>query len=122
MESYYEKNKERILKYNKEWWESNKDWFRRYGINYRKNNREKIRLKRNAIWRLKKQRAVDYLGGKCIKCGYNKCNNALEFHHYRGKKSFAISSGKKRRSWEVVKKELKKCMLLCSNCHKEISW
>ena len=28
-----------------------------------------------------KQKAIDYLGGKCSVCGYDKCNDALDFHH-----------------------------------------
>lgn len=28
-----------------------------------------------------KKKAVEYKGGSCIKCGYNKCITALVFHH-----------------------------------------
>ena len=28
-----------------------------------------------------KLQAIKMLGGKCSKCGYNKCVDALEFHH-----------------------------------------
>lgn len=64
--------------------------------------------------------AVDYKGGKCIKCGYNKCVNALEFHHLDDKtKDFAIGSKGYTRSWEAIKEELDKCVLLCANCYRE---
>ena len=33
------------------------------------------------IYNKNKQQAVDYKGGKCIHCGYNKSNGALDFHH-----------------------------------------
>lgn len=66
----------------------------------------------------RKQEAVDYLGGKCVRCGYGKCLAALEFHHKDPeKKDFAIS---RRWSFEKIKNELDKCELVCSNCHKEI--
>ena len=67
-----------------------------------------------------KQQAVDYKGGYCIICGYNKCNAALEFHHLEpDKKDFSISQLKKYAFTENIKKELDKCILLCSNCHRE---
>ena len=64
--------------------------------------------------------AVEYKGGKCEKCGYDKYMGALEFHHENGEKEFGISAKGYTRSWEKVKDELNKCILLCSNCHKEI--
>lgn len=68
-----------------------------------------------------KQLAIDYKGGKCEKCGYNKCNSALEFHHINPKeKDFSISKLKRYSFSNKIKKELDKCMLLCANCHREI--
>ena len=66
-----------------------------------------------------KHRAVEYLGGKCGICGYNKYIGALEFHHLDpSKKDLTIAgSGKK---WSSIKEEIDKCALLCSNCHKEV--
>jgi len=68
-----------------------------------------------------KQNCIDYKGGKCQLCGYSKCNSALEFHHRNSlKKDFQISKNKSATFSEVMKKELDKCDLLCSNCHREI--
>jgi len=66
--------------------------------------------------------AVEYKGGKCQnpECGYNKYVGALEFHHTDGDKDFGISTKGHCRSWEIIKKELDKCIMLCSNCHKEV--
>jgi len=67
-----------------------------------------------------KQKAVGLLGGKCKKCGYNKCTRALQFHHKNpNKKDFGLSSKGITRSWGKIKKELSKCVLLCANCHAE---
>ena len=66
-----------------------------------------------------KEKAVEYLGGKCEKCGYDKYIGALEFHH-KENKDFGISARGLCHSWNKLKKELDKCKLLCSNCHKEI--
>lgn len=67
-----------------------------------------------------KTKAIEYKGGKCEKCGYSKCNGALQFHHRDPKsKEFGIADYGYTRSWERTQKELDKCMLLCSNCHAE---
>lgn len=65
--------------------------------------------------------AIEFKGGKCNICGYDKCNAALEFHHIDNrKKDFGLSMNGITRSWEKTKKELEKCILVCSNCHREI--
>ena len=66
-----------------------------------------------------KLKAIEYKGGKCIVCGYNKCPQALCFHHVNPtQKDFGISSGVNR-NWNSIKEELDKCVLLCQNCHHE---
>lgn len=71
-------------------------------------------------WRQRtKLRAITHKGGACQICGYNKSVRALQFHHLKpGEKDFNISSASK--SWQSIKKELDKCILLCSNCHAEV--
>lgn len=65
--------------------------------------------------------AVEYKNNKCEKCGYDKCFSALQFHHIDPeKKEFAIGYKGYTKSWENVKKELDKCILLCANCHAEL--
>lgn len=68
-----------------------------------------------------KEMAIKHKGSKCCICGYNKYNGALEFHHLdENLKSFSLGLRGHSRSWERVKEELNKCVILCSNCHKEI--
>lgn len=70
-----------------------------------------------------KEKAVDFLGGKCCRCGYNTCITALEFHHEDPtQKEFGIAASGATRSWENLKKELTKCILVCANCHREIHY
>lgn len=70
--------------------------------------------------RLFKQKCLDYKGGSCEHCGYNKFYGALEFHHIDpNEKDFTISKAKGLRFDEKITTELDKCVLLCSNCHKE---
>jgi len=65
-----------------------------------------------------REKLVSHLGGKCCICGYSKCLSALEGHHCDPLgKDFSLSSGT---SWERLQKEADKCVLLCSNCHREV--
>ena len=64
-----------------------------------------------------KRAAINYLGGRCFKCGWFGNHAAFEFHHISEDKEFNISAVANR-SWSVVITELNKCELLCSNCHR----
>ena len=67
-----------------------------------------------------KLQALEYKGGKCVKCGYDNSVNALQFHHLDPKqKDFGIASSGHTRSWDKIKIELDKCILICANCHAE---
>lgn len=68
-----------------------------------------------------KKMALEYKGGCCSICGYNKCDAALEFHHLDpSEKDFGISAKGHTKSFDKIKVELDKCILVCSNCHQEI--
>lgn len=68
---------------------------------------------------LLKRRAIEYKGGKCEVCAYSKCVRALAFHHTDPtRKDFQISA-RMTSAWDVIVKELDKCVLLCANCHAE---
>ena len=58
-------------------------------------------------------------GGKCVRCGYNTCLKALEFHHINPEeKDFTISNDHIKLIEAI--EESKKCILICSNCHREL--
>lgn len=70
---------------------------------------------------LLKRKAVRYKGGCCSVCGYSKYIGALEFHHVDpASKEFGLGLDGLTRSWERIKNEVDKCVLLCSNCHREL--
>lgn len=78
------------------------------------------RCRSNERNRSMKIKALDYLGGKCSRCGYNSSPSALQFHHLNPKdKSFTIGRHLSR-NWESLKPEVDKCIILCANCHCEI--
>lgn len=81
------------------------------------NNIEKKTSIRNNI----KKWSIEYKGGKCQCCNYKTCNEALEFHHINPEeKDFNISDRDIKLDWNLLKKELDKCILVCANCHREI--
>jgi hypothetical protein len=91
------------------------DFFRKC----RKCEQQRIRKGRSR----NKKFVVDYMGGRCIRCGYNRCYQALELHHKDGEiKEYTLSSFSYNLNNEEVVKELKKCILLCANCHREVEY
>jgi hypothetical protein len=67
-----------------------------------------------------KRQCVEYKGGKCSRCEYDKYVGALEFHHLDpSEKDFSPSQCKLTKFDNRIKKELDKCVLLCANCHRE---
>lgn len=70
-----------------------------------------------------KLKAIEYLGGKCSICGYDRCTASLDFHHLDpSSKEFGIGANGITRSWEKTKAELDKCILVCKNCHGELHY
>lgn len=70
-----------------------------------------------------KKRIVEMMGGQCEICGYNRCLDALEFHHKDpSQKEFQICTSGGCASFERTLEEAKKCRLLCANCHREEHW
>lgn len=86
------------------------------------NKKEKKVSKTEAVINFRrriKNKLVEYKGGSCVKCGYNKSIQVLQFHHINpNEKDFTISG--KSYSFEKMKNEVDKCILLCSNCHIEL--
>lgn len=75
----------------------------------------------NTVQRGKKNRDryIQYLGGKCSKCGYSACYEALDFHHLDPTQKDTKVSSMRYWTMEKAKVELDKCIILCANCHRE---
>lgn len=83
-----------------------------------RDNYQRVKTYRQRI----KEKLVNYKGGKCQLCGYNRCITALEFHHLNpNEKDFGISKYTTQK-WDNLVSESDKCVLLCANCHREVHY
>ncbi len=110
---YYTKHKAREDAKKKIWIAANRDRVRTTSTACHKRKRAKIKTELAML-----------LGGACMICGYSKCVQALDFHHYDDTiKSFNISMAIQwKEPWENLIEEIRKCVLLCSNCHREVHY
>jgi hypothetical protein len=74
-----------------------------------------------STYKRRKDKLQSYIisrGGKCQRCGYDKCLEALSFHH----RDPSLKDPKWNKGWKLEKlaAELEKCDLVCHNCHAEI--
>ncbi|MDO8303923.1 MAG: HNH endonuclease signature motif containing protein [Sedimentisphaerales bacterium] len=112
--------------YHKSYMQSKSNRDRRNVYNRKRNKKKDVRAKRNAsrrTWALsEKKKAVDYKGGRCMVCGYDKCLAALDFHHVNPKEKEGYGTGALKQHWtfEKNKSEIDKCVLVCVRCHREI--
>lgn len=90
--------------------------------NVRKVEAYKLRNVRKVVeWRRRAKLAlIEYKGGKCEQCGYNKpCVSCYDFHHIDpSQKDFRLGGCTK--NFERLKQEVDKCRLLCKLCHAEL--
>lgn len=68
-----------------------------------------------------KKQLVEEAGGACILCGYSRWLGALQFHHVEPDgKEFHLAHRGYSRSIAKSRAEMRKCVLLCANCHAEV--
>lgn len=71
--------------------------------------------------RRRKENLIKVCGGQCVLCGYKRLSSALEFHHINPEdKEYAVASNGTCHNLEKDLSEVKKCLLVCANCHREI--
>lgn len=94
---------------------SKSEWGRRYAVcSSCVRNTSKERRREFKQW------CIEYKGGSCVVCKYNKCLRSMDFHHLdESEKDYDISTKWKTPKEEIVK-ELDKCVLVCRNCHGEV--
>lgn len=68
--------------------------------------------------RSKKLKVIEYKGGKCEHCGFKGPSVCFDLHHVDPKQKDKKFAAYLNWTWERIKKEVDKCQLLCSNCHR----
>lgn len=89
------------------------DWSKRHHVKVNNSRRRTRDKKVRWLEKLKKQK------GCCI-CGYSKCTKAIDSHHIEKKTHNISTMFRQNCSLERIKKELKKCVFICKNCHYEV--
>ena len=104
------KDKSKQKKAQQEWYKRNKELVstRRYKHHKRYKKRNKLLAERYKV----------FVG--CRVCGYNKCPQALDFHHLHNKKDAVGSMLNSAYALRTIKEEIRKCVVLCAICHREL--
>lgn len=120
---YYEKKKENIKKWKKEYYQTHKEEYNARERRYSKLNPQRRKLKRKRKHELLKKKFKEWRETNpsskvCCQCGEDNIL-ALQFHHIdKNQKKFGIREAiNKNRSWKTIQEEIKKCIVLCANCH-----
>jgi hypothetical protein len=86
-----------------------------------------LKVKRNRKQKIREWIKEYKMGLSCEGCGYSKetsktfSTKALQFHHTADDKSFEIGNSiGNGYGIETIKKEIDKCVVLCSRCHAEL--
>ncbi len=113
---FFSQNKRKNDNLNDECKECQKAYFKEYYKNNKEKHIKRVdkteKYSRYLLWKYKLEKG-------CCKCGYNKCPNALHFHHKDPSiKEYTISQNY-HLDWNILLKEIEKCEVICANCHAE---
>jgi len=100
--------KECHRQYSKRHYQANKIY---YACKARKNTKESLLKNREKINDYKSSKGCKYCKETDWAC--------LDFHHPNKDKSFAVSN-KKSNGWDGLLLEIRKCDVVCSNCHRKL--
>lgn len=97
--------------------EYQKEYHKKYSLSEKsfQNKKEKAKIRKDKI-----RNQIDefkILSG-CKDCGYNKHAYVLDFDHLKDKEDGISEMLHRSLSWDRIKKEIEKCEVVCSNCHR----
>lgn len=107
---YRATHKKEIAEWNKQYRKDHLDQIKAYNKQYQQNHKEELNSYNRKRTNSTKAKIVALHGGKCAICGYSKCLAALDFHHV---------NPEDKDTTVITEEEAEKCILLCSNCHRE---
>lgn len=103
---------------NLKWVQKNRDRVKETQTQWRLINKEKRHAQQRERAQNFKRQAIEYCGGKCQHCGGVFPPAVYDFHHVNPQEKEVAISKIMSHSWDSIKHELDKCILLCSNCHR----
>ena len=99
--------KARMYTAQKEWYEKNKEY-----------HKQKVRARKRHL----KYRLDNYKQSlACCYCGEHDAA-CLDFHHLRDKKGNVYTMANNGVGWEMILAEIKKCIIVCANCHAKLEY
>jgi hypothetical protein len=113
----------KICKYCEAHYETNhpKSFFCSRKCRFEYNRKNKVKEGNKTLKWAKKLKAIELLGSKCKICGDNNIFHFVFHHNDMEDKEYIISQNWDKQ-WSVIEKEIKKCTLLCDNCHRELHY
>lgn len=117
-----EERKVKRKEYNDRYKQKHPERVKEQDRKYKEKNKEVLKIK-SSKWQKEKGRknklkAIEYKGNVCFDCGNTFPQCCYDFHHINpNEKDFTISRINGR-TFENIKPELDKCILLCANCHR----
>lgn len=135
MRAYYQQHRDELKTTRRERYANDpamRERVRRYNLAYRSKNRARLREQDHRRWAETKQKITDrrrarkiqliaLLGGKCYDCGaeFSRRPEVFDFDHRDpAQKLIQIADILRTGSWERALAEVKKCDLVCANCHR----
>ena len=92
---------------------------------YRENpekQRQVVSIRRQKRKEENRPKILEILRQGCSSCS-EKDIRTLDFHHIEGEKEYNIATMlNSGYNWESIEKEIEKCVLLCANCHRKITF
>lgn len=106
-----------VREYAKITYTNKKDYYKTYGKDHELEHR-----RHNRTWHMNKRMRIEYRKTDCAKCGEQR-RYVIDFHHIDPSiKKFSISTMALKYSGDILDNEIKKCVCLCRNCHKEFHY
>ena len=109
--------KQRSAAASRKWYRKNRQRAINSATRYYKENKAAVYAQRAVRYR----QMVDWYdtlrSGPCTDCGYTYPPECMDFDHVRGRKRFSLSH-RLSRSKKTILREMEKCELVCSNCHR----
>lgn len=116
--AFVEASRLRQRKFRAEMSEDKKAEYNAKHRKYMKENPERYLEYQQQLRYKYKARAVKMLGGKCVDCEGVYHPAAFDFHHKDASDKYMNVASLLNRGWPKIEEEVKKCELLCSNCHR----